>query len=215
MFTPRSGTMALLGALSLSACGGGGSTSSTPAVSTTPAPHGSPTVSPSPRPTISASPVATPTIAPVPTQLPTISALPTAVPTSVASQTPVSVVPVPAPATHLSLFALNGTFLGNLYSDALDNCYSIYAIGNRFSQYGSQFAAASIWNQFDTYGSPYNSLSAYDPYTSTPPALVNSASNIVAYVSKNRFLAIPPSALLDPDTIQTYLEQQCGVVSYR
>jgi len=54
-----------------------------------------------------------------------------------------------------------------------------------------------------------------DNFHSTPPALVNSASSIIAYVSKNRFLAIAPAVLVDPDTIQVFFEQQCGGSSYR
>jgi len=147
--------------------------------------------------------------------------LPASTPASVPSASPTAPSPqptatsTPAPSSSLALFANDRTFLGLYYSDASNSCFNASSLGNRYSQYGNKFSALSIWNQFGTYGSQSQPLSPYDAFSTTPPYLINAQNQIVAYISKNQYVFVGPSLLVDPDALQNIFITQCGGGSYR
>lgn len=102
----------------------------------------------------------------------------------------------------LVLIAEDGTFLG----DATSSQVGASSVCNGSSMYGSVFGVTSIFNEFGTYGSSYSLQSAYNTLSQTPPAVVCvDNDSIIAFVSKNRFLAA--STIIDPDYLCSVLAQ--------
>lgn len=176
-----------------------------------------PVVTPTPVPTPVPAPTPGSTIAPT---APPISVTPTAPPTP--APTPTPLVTPPPPTVVEELFANNGAALGYFYGgNAFWDCFGTYAIGNRYSQFGSQYNPDSIWDQYGTYGSPYNTLSPYDPYSSTPPVMIYVSPKPIGlgyafFLTKNPyFVNASGTPVYDPDTLQAALANLCGGGPYR
>ena len=59
-----------------------------------------------------------------------------------------------------SIYAPDGTYLGNLNR----NQYDPNSVSNPFGRYGSQYSPDSINNPYGRYGSPYSPHSPNNPY---------------------------------------------------
>ncbi len=86
----------------------------------------------------------------------------------------------------LYLYSNDGkTFLGKLTT----NKYDSDSIANQYGNYGSKYSHTSILNTYGTYGNKYNSQSAFNEYASSPPIIVDSSGNFIAYLTANKYKA--------------------------
>ena len=69
-----------------------------------------------------------------------------------------------APAEAASLYAPDGTYLGELSANQFDP----NSTSNPYGKYGSQFSPTSINNPYSQYGSELSNQSPNNPYASTP-----------------------------------------------
>ena len=76
-----------------------------------------------------------------------------------------------------------GTFLGCWSC----NQFAADSVFNEFGRHGSRFSSTSIWNHFSQYGSQFATYSACNEFTSTPPRLLNTASNTYQELTLNQF----------------------------
>ena len=120
-------------------------------------------------------------------------------PTPTANPTPPSPATAPRRAPLLdvmdgiaTLVADDGTFLGKVSSSRFDSD----SICNRFGNFGSEFSVTSVRNALSQYGSRFSSQSAYNQFTSSPPAIMYLGAEI-GFLTKNEFLtgAVDPEVL--------------------
>lgn len=81
----------------------------------------------------------------------------------------------------LLLFANDGTFLGELTTDEYDSD----SISNEYGTHGSKYSDESIFNEYGKYGSDYSSESAFYKYATSPPIVLDSKGNFIAYLTAN------------------------------
>ncbi len=90
--------------------------------------------------------------------------------------------------------AADGTYLGSL----VPNPYNPNSIFNAFSPYGNQYSPHSIFNHFNRYRNQFHTLSADNPYSSSPPKIfVNGRHVAFLTINKNFSNGIPPGEILD------------------
>lgn len=94
-----------------------------------------------------------------------------------------------------SLYAPNGTFLGNINTNRFD----ANSLKNQFGVYGSKYNSASIFNQYGEYGSPYGANSPYNRYAQ--PLKVVKDGAVLAEISKNEYYRNS----IDPDDFMNWL----------
>lgn len=94
-----------------------------------------------------------------------------------------------------SLYAPDGTFLGNINTNRFD----ADSLTNQFGAYGSKYNSASIFNKFGEYGSPYGANSPYNQYGR--PLKVVKDGVVLAEISKNRYYGNS----IDPDDFMNWL----------
>lgn len=82
-----------------------------------------------------------------------------------------------------TLWAQDGTFLGNVNSNAFDS----NSLANSFGTYGNRFNPLSIWNSFGLYGSTFGLYSPWNTMTTTPPIIYQDGVAIM-YVTANSFI---------------------------
>ncbi len=86
----------------------------------------------------------------------------------------------------LHLYSNDGkTYLGKLTT----NKYDSDSISNTYGSYGSKYSRTSIFNEYGTYGSKYNSQSAFNEYATSPPIIVDSNGDFIAYLTANEYKA--------------------------
>jgi len=84
----------------------------------------------------------------------------------------------------LRLYSNDGKiFLGKLTT----NKYDSDSISNSYGTYGSKYSTTSIFNEYGTYGSKYSSESAFNDLASSPPIIVDSNGNFIAYLTSNTY----------------------------
>jgi len=96
------------------------------------------------------------------------------------------------PLMDCDIVAADGTFLGSVNREY----GSPQSLSNRNSAYASPYSRFSIFNANGPYGSPCSALSAWDPQTTTPPALYWQG-RFKCYLTMNQRMCprIPPLSL--------------------
>jgi hypothetical protein len=104
-----------------------------------------------------------------------------------------------------SLVANDGQYLGVI----TQNKFAEKSILNEFGKYGSKFSSTSIFDEFGDYGSRYSHLSPFDEFTSTPPQIITTSGQFVAYLTKNKV----KSPAIDPEVLIALLKSGVSPVS--
>ena len=89
------------------------------------------------------------------------------------------------------IVAKDGQFLGLI----TQNEVAQESIFNTVGRYGSDVSPFSIFNSVGNYGSNVSPLSPFNDLTSTPPLIINSSRQFVAYLTKNNV----KTPAVDPD----------------
>lgn len=119
---------------------------------------------------------------------------------SVNPPAPVAAPPPPVAAVRLELYSADlQTYLGCWTCSE----FTSDSVFNQFGRYGSRFSQTSIWNHFSPYGSQFASTSACNQFATSPPRLVNRATNSYGEVTLNTFR---PFAITD-QTFLNYLRR--------
>lgn len=96
------------------------------------------------------------------------------------------------------IMAADGTFLGNINTNAYDQ----NSIFNDYGPFGGQYSRTSIFNEYGSYGGQYASGSPFNQYTSTPPSVFVDGK-FVAYLTVNQF----KSPRIDPNHLKSWASQ--------
>jgi len=94
------------------------------------------------------------------------------------------------------LVGCNGRNLGTITINKLDSASLLYP----YAPPGNKLSPNSIFNKFGSYGNQFNSMSAYNPVTTTPPSIVLNGT-VIGYLTKNRAL----TGAIDPDSLFEWL----------
>lgn len=95
------------------------------------------------------------------------------------------------------IVADDGQFLGIISR----NSVSSDSISNTVGSYGSTVSSTSIFNSVGNYGSSVSSLSPFNSVSSSPPKIVDSNGNFIAYLTKNTI----KTPRVDPDDLKDFL----------
>jgi len=95
------------------------------------------------------------------------------------------------------IVADDGQFLGIISR----NSVSSDSISNTVGSYGSTVSSTSIFNSVGNYGISVSSLSPFNSVSSSPPKIVDSNGNFIAYLTKNTI----KTPRVDPDDLKDFL----------
>ena len=101
--------------------------------------------------------------------------------------------------------ANNDVFLGCL------NCAESDAksVWNGYSRYGWA-NSYGIWSEYGQYGGEYGTYSACNPYTSTPPILVDRKGNSYGYLSVNEYKSGSVCSVMGAERVCRALKVMCA-----
>ena len=79
---------------------------------------------------------------------------------------------------------------GDVFLGALNaSKYDVNSIWNQYGEYGSKYSSTSIWNRYGQFGGQYSPYSPFNPFSVTPPALVDGYGNFCGYFTANVYMS--------------------------